>query len=581
MTVTEPVIQSNDSFLIAECGHTNTTAVLFDVVEGSYRLVARGSAPSTVDAPWYDMSIGVQHAITEIASATGRPLLEANGALIMPTREEDGAGVDYFALLVSCGDPLKVVVAGLLDDVSLASARRALATIFAQEVDSFSLADTRSTQEQLSAIWHHQPQLIFVVGGTDGGATDRLRQLLKTLRLGIGLPEDKPRPDLLYAGNSALRETFNEALGELTELHVADNVRPDLETENLLDAARQLGDLYERHQIAGLPGVAELYHWSSFPVQTTPRALALVMQYLAALYQGHLLAVDLGSDTATFISARPESTQLAVHSHLGLGRPLQQLLDTLDADAILEWIPHPLTTDTLADFMVMKALRPGSLPFTEEDLYLEQAIARQIIRYGFEQSARRWEWSQRTHPPPFKMLVLRGAVFTQAPKPVQSLLMALDALQPVGIFSVVLDKYGVLPALGAIAPQVPLVTVQSLEAGALAELGWVVAPVGRARPGQPVMQVLMQPRSGGSIQMEVEYGAIELLPLAPGQEAQVRLQPARRFDIGYGPGKGRTLTIQGGAVGLVIDARGRPIQLPPEDEPRRELLRRWLWDLGG
>jgi len=581
MTATEPVTQSNDSFLIAECGHTNTTVVLFDIVEGGYRLVARGSAPSTVDAPWHDMAVGVQHAITEIVAATGRPLLESNGTLIMPTREEDGAGVDYFALLVSCADPLKVIVAGLLDDVSLASARRALATIFAQEVDSFSLADTRSMQEQLSAIWRHQPHLIFVVGGTDGGAADRLRQMLKTLRLGIGLPEDKPRPDLLYAGNSALREAFNEALGELTDLHVADNVRPDLDTEQLLDAARQLGELYERHQIAGLPGVAELYHWSSFPVQTTPRALAMVMQYLAALYQGHLLAVDLGSDGVTFVSAQPESVQLAVHSDLGLGRPLQHLLDTLDADAILEWMPYPLNADALADFMVMKALRPGSLPFTEEDLHLEQAIARQILRHGFKQSALHWEWPQRAHLPPFKLLVLRGAVFTQAPKPVQALLMILDALQPVGIFPVVLDKYGALPALGAIAAQAPLVTVQSLEAGALAELGWVVAPVGRARLGQPVMQVLMQPRGGGSIQMEVEYGSIEVLPLAPGQEAQVKLQPARRFDIGYGPGKGRTLTIQGGAVGLVIDARGRPVHLPSEDEPRRELLRRWLWELGG
>jgi hypothetical protein len=214
-------------------------------------------------------------------------------------------------------------------------------------------------------------------------------------------------------------------------------------------------------------------------------------------------------------------------------------------------------------------------------LHLEQAVGRQILRYALERSAARWGWSMRGNLPPFKLMVLRGSVFTQAPKPGQALLMILDALQPVGIFSLVLDKYGALPALGAIAPYEPLATVQSLEAGALTDLGWVVAPLGRARPGQQVMQVQMSSKEGGTIQMEVEYGAIELLPLAPGQEAQVKLQPLRRFDIGYGPGQGRSLTIQGGALGLVIDARGRPLHLPSEDEARREQVRRWIWDLGG
>jgi hypothetical protein len=581
MSDAEPTTQPNDSFLIAECGHTTTTAVLFDAAQDGYRLVARGVAPSTVDAPWHDAAVGVQHAIAQIAAATGRPLLEESGALIMPTREEDGAGVDYFGLVVSSAGPLKVLVAGLLDDVSLASARRILSTIYADEVDSFSLADGRTLQEQLSAVWQKKPDLILMTGGTDGGAVDRSKQLLEVIRLAVGLPEEGPRPEILYAGNSALRELVTETLGELTNLHVADNARPSLESEQLDDATRQLGELYEQHKIGRLPGISELYASSSFPVQTTARAFGVMMQYLAHLYRGHLLGVDLGSDTTTLISARPESMQLAIYNDLGLGRPLRHLLDHIEPAAILDWTPDEVTPAALRDFMFNKSLRPGTLPLTEEDLHLEQAIGRQILRYALDQAAARWGWPRRANLPPLKMLVLRGSLFTEAPKQGQPLLMLLDALQPVGIFSVLLDKYGVLPALGAIAPHEPLVPVQSLEAGALTELGWVVAPLGRARPGQQVMQVQMKTKEGSVVQMEVEYGTIELLPLAVGQEAQVTLQPLRRFDIGYGPGKGRSLTIHGSALGLVIDARGRPLQLPSDAAERREQVRRWIWDLGG
>jgi hypothetical protein len=71
------------------------------------------------------------------------------------------------------------------------------------------------------------------------------------------------------------------------------------------------------------------------------------------------------------------------------------------------------------------------------------------------------------------------------------------------------------------------------------------------------------------------------LPLAPGRSAELTVQPGRRFDIGLGPGKRQKMKVYGGTVGVVIDARGRPIQLPKEEAARRSLVRQWLWELGG
>jgi len=67
-----------------------------------------------------------------------------------------------------------------------------------------------------------------------------------------------------------------------------------------------------------------------------------------------------------------------------------------------------------------------------------------------------------------------------------------------------------------------------------------------------------------------------LIPLAEGQEAKAIITPAKRFDMGNGPGKAVERTITGGVAGVLLDARGRPLSLPENDEQRKELLLKWF-----
>jgi len=39
--------------------------------------------------------------------------------------------------------------------------------------------------------------------------------------------------------------------------------------------------------------------------------------------------------------------------------------------------------------------------------------------------------------------------------------------------------------------------------------------------------------------------------------------------------------VEGGALGVIIDARGRPITLPGDAEKRRTKIQQWYWDVGG
>ncbi len=216
----------------------------------------------------------------------------------------------------------------------------------------------------------------------------------------------------------------------------------------------------------------------------------------------------------------------------------------------------------------------------EKELHLEQAAARELLRVGMERSAADWQWTNHKISP-YKMLLVRGALFAGAPRAGQIMLTLLDALQPTGIFSIALDQYGILPGLGTLAAEEPSAVVQVLETEVLANVGWVIAPAGKGQIGKIALHITIE-IDGGEITDPVEYGSLENIPIAPGKEAKVTIEPTGNFDIGLGPGKGTTVTVYGGTVGgLVVDLRGRPLALPDDEADRRSLVRKWLWDLGG
>lgn len=571
------------SFVVADIGSTNTTVILIDTVAGSYRLIARASVPTTAVIPWLDVAKGVQQAITRISEITGRTLLNERGMLITPPRK-DGSGVDHFAAVSSAPTPLKTVLVGLYDDMSIASARKALHRIYTQELDVISLADTRSEEEQVTSIIQNRPDLIFIAGGTDGGAEERLMRLIEITSIAVSILAQTNPPQIIYAGNTVLREQVRALLEQYTTVHIAHNVRPELETEQLDDVMRISGALFEDIKIQNLPGIQEINEWTSYPMLPSGRSFANVCQYFAALTGERVFGVDLGSSSVTLTMAEADGIQLAIRTDLGMGQPVANLLQAISAEVIANWIPEEIEASDIADYVMNKSVYPATVPLTEADLHLEQAVAREVLHCALLETAVEWGWKQSgrlIQMPKFGMLLAHGSTFANAPRPGQVMLMLLDALQPTGIFSVALDQYGVLPPLGALAAELPLVVVQTLDAGVLSVLGWVIAPAGKGTPGKKVLDIVIE-MDQTRFEGEIEYGKIEIFPIAPGQEARVTIKPSGRFDVGFGPGQGTKIKVQGGQVGgLVVDARGRPLSLPKDEADRRSLVRKWHWDLGG
>ena len=51
--------------IATDCGSTTTKAILIEFIDGEYRLTHRGEAPTTVEAPFEDVTRGVLNSLIE------------------------------------------------------------------------------------------------------------------------------------------------------------------------------------------------------------------------------------------------------------------------------------------------------------------------------------------------------------------------------------------------------------------------------------------------------------------------------------------------------------------------------------
>jgi len=183
--------------------------------------------------------------------------------------------------------------------------------------------------------------------------------------------------------------------------------------------------------------------------------------------------------------------------------------------------------------------------------------------------------------PWFEPIIASGSVLTKAPTRNQALMMVLNGLQPTGVTTIALDRNNLAVSLGATASVTPLLTIQSLDATNFVNLCTIISPIGTAPLGTPILRVRMTGDDNVESEQEVKYGSLAVIKLPSGQAGTLHLTPLHRFDVGMGGlGRGGTVKVIGGVLGVVIDARGRPLHMPAEPSRRRELLSNWLTTIG-
>ena len=576
-----------ESILVVDVGMITTRAILFDIVDGRYRFVAKGAAATTAFAPYRNIAEGVRLALDNLQSVTGRVLIGANQQLIIPS-PGDGSGVDRFAATISAGDPLKIVVVGLLEDVSAESARRLAHSTYSEVLQTISLNDHRKHDARLNLIIRARPDLLLIAGGTNGGASKSLMSLMETIGLACYLLPESNRPDVLFAGNQSVGDDVKLSMEGLTTVHLAPNIRPTLELERLDAAQAAVASYYIDERVNRLPGAEELKAWAGEGMMPSATAFGRVVRFLSAFLRDKkgVLGVDLGASAVTVSAALDSELSLSVYSHLGLSSGAAKLLEHISVEEILRWATIEISSKELQEYLLNKSLHPQTVPATLDEMQIEQAIARQLLREAIRLArpgfpAKLLQIGDGSLPS-FEPILATGSILTNAPGPASSALLLLDGLQPVGITTLVLDQNQIASAVGAAAVFSPLLAVQVMDSNSFLNLGTVIAPVVNVKPGQPVLKIKLTYESGHETNVEIKQGSLEVLPVPQGQTARLVIHPLHRADIGMGaPGRGGSMTVRAGVLGVVIDARGRPLTLPKDLSKRQELYKKWLWNLEG
>jgi len=583
-------------FIIAtDVGSTTTKARFFHKKDGEWRFLVAGEAPTTVEAPYEDVTLGVQNAVREVEELTGHKLLAPGGGMIIPFDGEKG--VDLYCTTSSAGGGLQMMVAGLIKSMTAESANRAALGAGAIVMDVIARDDGRQNYQKIQRIRSLRPDMILMAGGTDGGASQHVMEIVELIKAA----EPKPRLGvayelpIVYAGNKTLRPQIQELMSEGFALEIVDNIRPVLEQENTEPARRAVHELFMEHVMSHAPGYTRLMKWTDIDIMPTPAGEGMAMQLIANTFNQNVLGVGLGGATTNVYSIVEGRFVRSVSANLGMSYSVTNVMKEAGLENIMRWIPFTLDTEEVASRLMNKMIRPTTIPQTLEDLIVEHSVAREALRLGLKHHrtiATRLKGIQieRTISDMFEQAVAdsyvemmnidicagTGGLLSHAPRRIQSMLILTDAWQTEGVTRMMQDSVFMMPHLGVVSTVYRDAAWSIFDKDCLVRLGTSIAASGQAKFGQSVMDLTIEMPNGTVLEEKMNLGDLKLIPLTAEQEAKVHVEPANQYDVGAGPGQELDAVVQGGIAGLLLDARGRPLYFPSDDQKRKEILLKWF-----
>jgi uncharacterized protein (TIGR01319 family) len=582
------------SILATDCGSTTTKAILIEKQGDEYRLIVRGEAPTTVEAPFEDVTRGVLNAIMEVEELVGRTILD--GEKIISPQQGD-KGVDIYISTSSAGGGLQMMVSGVVMSMTAESAERAALGAGAIVMDVLASNDRRLPHEKIERIRRLRPDMILLAGGVDGGDEKQVVMLAELIdaanprpRLGIGY-----KLPVIFAGNKDVRDIIAKTLSDKVDLTIVDNIRPKLETENLGPAREKIHDLFMEHVMAQAPGYKKLMSWTEVPIMPTPGAVGAIMQAIAEEYHINVVGVDIGGATTDVFSVFGGVFNRTVSANLGMSYSVSNVLAEAGVPNILRWVPFEIDEEDLRNRIGNKMIRPTTIPQELEELRIEQAIAREALRLAFIQHKSfavglKGVQQERTISDAFEqtgsgetlvkmmeldILVGSGGALSHAPRRSQAAHMLIDGFEPEGVTRLAVDSIFMMPQLGVLSTVHREAATQVFIKDCLIHLGTVVAPVGQGKEGKECIRIRGKLPNDAEIDERIPFGELAYFPLALGEETKLALEPAKGFDVGAGPGRDRDATVHGGVVGLLIDTRGRPLDIRSDMPDRVAKIEKW------
>jgi hypothetical protein len=298
------------------------------------------------------------------------------------------------------------------------------------------------------------------------------------------------------------------------------------------------------------------------PRSATPVAFGRAMEAVARGLGLTVLGIDAGSSWLAWHHATGRATGRTAVIAATPDQPLPQ-----GSRAAAEILPADVDEFTTTDAMASLAARRSAIPASPVEAAIAQAIG--IDRLA---AARRWLGGC----PPVDLLVGGGRLLAGSSHPADAAMILLDGLRPRGITQLALDPWGICGPLGGLPDAEIDEALETLRDDLLMPLGTAVVSRG-GQSGQVAFRArLHRPGWPDSTAVEVRAGSMTVLPLERGAAGELEIELERGVHVGPAVrGQRLRASVTGGAVGIVLDARDDPIQLPSRPGDARSMIQTW------
>jgi uncharacterized protein (TIGR01319 family) len=555
-------------FCITDIGSTTTKAMLFEKHGGKWRF-SRREAPTTVEKPHEDVSVGVLAAIRSLERVTGRELVR-NDTICVP-----------YLSTSSAGGGLAMVVTGLVRELTAESADRVALGAGAIVLDVIAMNDGRTPYRKIEDLKNMRPDMVLLAGGFDGDNISGPVYLAELI-VESGLhPKLNPaaKLDIIYAGNVNARDYVAQVLHKSYRYHEVPNIRPEGTRENARPGRDLIHKLFMEHVMSQAPGYECIKPWVAAPIRPTPAAFGNILALVSRETDKAILAVDIGGATTDVFTAAGGKVFRTVSANLGMSYSIRNVAEQGGMEEILRFHRPGPSEQELWDRIGNKHIHPTALPRTAEDMRTEWAAATVAIRQAVVQHLRVMSNDLEKHETDrpeldvlirgsrpgwmrgitvkdridltledYDLIIGSGGILSHSPRAAAAM-MLLDALQPSGTSDLAVDSAFMLPHLGVLGEVDSRLAIELFHKLGIVRLGTVHAPVWKRHASQ--FHLCGKVDGGREIDVRVRPGSVQSVPLT--REESARLS----WTLDAEP---HSCTVRGGTCGLIVDNRTRPVE---------------------
>jgi uncharacterized protein (TIGR01319 family) len=377
-----------DLTVAVDFGSTFTKLVAIDIA--GERIVATAQARTTVDS---DVTIGFDQALAQLDRAlAGKPY-----------------SIDRYLASSSAAGGLRMIAIGLIPALTAEAARRAALCAGAKLLDVFC---NRMTRREVARLEADRPEIVLLVGGTDGGNTDVVRHNAVMLAAsGLSAP-------IVYAGNKVASDEVEATLRAAgKDVSVTDNVMPQIGTLDIDPARAVVRDIFMR-RIVEAKGIAKVRGRVGDILMPTPMAVLQAAELLADGFEGEpglgeLIVFDVGGATTDVHSiAKGEPTgagwiprglpepyaKRTVEGDLGLRWNATSIVEAAGLPKVQGYMSGTEPVDIPARAQALSA-NPDTVPVSDSDYAFDTALAAAAVDLAIERHAGQLETVYGTSGP--------------------------------------------------------------------------------------------------------------------------------------------------------------------------------------